>query len=140
MVCEYHAHAGGMATSGLGKSDVEKRHLIGGVFAEFVAGVRDNYGRTYGPDHENVRLSSGDYCYEPQAAADRHRGPRVLPRHARGSHAAEPTWMALGQAAGTASHLAIEGGLPPRSVPIDRLQRMLEAAGQVVRHPGRVEA
>jgi hypothetical protein len=52
----------------------------------------------------------------------------------------EPTWIALGQAAGTAAHLAIECGLPPRSLPIDRLQRMLVAAGQVVRHPGSVEA
>ncbi len=58
VVCEYHAHVGGMATSGLGKSDVEKRSLIGGIFAEFVAGVHDHYMRTYGPDHVHVRMSS----------------------------------------------------------------------------------
>ena len=29
----------------------------------------------------------------------------------------EPTWMALGQAAGVATHLAIEAGVPPRAVP-----------------------
>jgi hypothetical protein len=68
VVCEYHAHVGGMATSGLGKSDVEKRHLIGGIFAEFVAGVCDHYAQAYGPDHENVRLSSDGYFYEPHVA------------------------------------------------------------------------
>lgn len=68
VVCEYHDHVGGMATSGLGKSDVESRALIGGVFAEFVAGVKDHYVRTYGPDHENARLSSDGYFYEPHVA------------------------------------------------------------------------
>ncbi len=68
VVGEDHAHVGGMATSGLGKSDVEKRHLIGGIFAEFVAGVKNHYVRTYGPDHENVRLSSDGYLYEPHVA------------------------------------------------------------------------
>ncbi|MGC3966104.1 MAG: FAD-dependent oxidoreductase [Pirellulales bacterium] len=46
----------------------------------------------------------------------------------------EPTWMALGQAAGTASHLAIEAKIAPRKVPIERLQRMLVEQGQVLRH------
>lgn len=68
VVCEYHAHVGGMATSGLGKSDVEKRSLIGGIFAEFVAGVRDHYVQTYGPDHVNVRMSGDGYFYEPHVA------------------------------------------------------------------------
>lgn len=44
----------------------------------------------------------------------------------------EPVWMALGQAAGTAAHLAIDGKTPPGEVPIDRLQRQLLAQGAVL--------
>lgn len=46
----------------------------------------------------------------------------------------EPTWMALGQAAGTAAHLAIEHDVAPRNVPIETLQRALKAQGQVLDH------
>jgi hypothetical protein len=46
----------------------------------------------------------------------------------------EPTWMALGQAAGTAAHLALESDVPLRRVPVERLQRILERNGQVLRH------
>jgi len=44
----------------------------------------------------------------------------------------EPVWMALGQAAGTAAHLAIDGRTTPGEVPIDRLQRLLLAQGAVL--------
>lgn len=54
----------------------------------------------------------------------------------------EPVWMALGQAAGTAAHLAIILSTRPkspvpcsisvRSVPVDRLQRLLLEQGQVI--------
>jgi hypothetical protein len=37
---EYHAHLGGMSASGLGKSDIEHRQLIGGLFREFVERIR----------------------------------------------------------------------------------------------------
>src|SRR6187551_1513348 len=53
---EYHQHIGGMTTSGLGKSDIENRAMIGGIFKEFVAGVRDHYVKTYGAEHENTKL------------------------------------------------------------------------------------
>jgi hypothetical protein len=46
----------------------------------------------------------------------------------------EPTWMALGQAAGTAAHLAIEHDTTPRRVPIGKLQQALAEAGQVLEH------
>ena len=46
----------------------------------------------------------------------------------------EPTWMALGQAAGVAAHLAIEHGVQPRDVPIDELQKTLAHQGQELRH------
>jgi len=45
----------------------------------------------------------------------------------------EPTWMALGQAAGVAAHLAIEHETRPRNVPIDALQQTLVAEGQVLK-------
>ena len=46
----------------------------------------------------------------------------------------EPTWMALGQAAGIAAHLAIKHGLAPRHVPIAELQQYLTRQGQILRH------
>jgi len=44
----------------------------------------------------------------------------------------EPTWMALGQAAGTAAHLSLIANVPVRDVPIKCLQRQLLAQGQVL--------
>jgi len=46
----------------------------------------------------------------------------------------EPTWMALGQAAGTAAHLALTHNKQPRAVPIDLLQQQLSDDGQVLNH------
>ena len=46
----------------------------------------------------------------------------------------EPTWMALGQAAGTAAHLAIDEKVQPRDVPIKPLQATLRKNGQVLSH------
>jgi hypothetical protein len=46
----------------------------------------------------------------------------------------EPTWMALGQAAGVAAHLAIEQKVAPRKVDIAELQRILRSQGQVIKH------
>lgn len=48
----------------------------------------------------------------------------------------EPTWMALGQAAGTAAHLAITKKLELRRVPIPQLQALLKQQGAVL-HPAR---
>lgn len=44
----------------------------------------------------------------------------------------EPPWMALGQAAGAAAHLALSLDAPPSRVPVSRLQRLLLQAGQVI--------
>lgn len=65
---EYNNHLGGMTTSGLGKSDIENRAMIGGVFKEFVAEVLDHYVNTYGADHENTALSHEGYYAEPHVA------------------------------------------------------------------------
>ena len=64
----YHNHLGGMMTSGLGKSDIEKRAMIGGLFQEMVKRVYTHYVTTYGKDHENVRLCREGYYYEPSVA------------------------------------------------------------------------
>ena len=65
---EYHAHLGGMSASGLGKSDIENRAAIRGLFAEFIERVHQHYLEQYGPGSENVRLCRGGYCYEPSVA------------------------------------------------------------------------
>jgi hypothetical protein len=65
---EYHDHIGGMATSGLGKSDIENRAMIGGLFKEFVSRVLAYYVKTYGADSENVRLCHDGYYTEPSVA------------------------------------------------------------------------
>jgi hypothetical protein len=65
---EANPHLGGMTTSGLGKSDIENRAMIGGLFKEFVAGVHAHYLRQYGPQHENTRLCQDGYYAEPHVA------------------------------------------------------------------------
>jgi len=44
----------------------------------------------------------------------------------------EPTWMALGQAAGVAAQLSIASHTTPRNIDVDRLQRILLGQGQVI--------
>ena len=46
----------------------------------------------------------------------------------------EPTWMALGQAAGLAASLSITQGTAPRNINISELQRELIKMGQVLKH------
>ncbi len=68
VLCEYHSHVGGMTTSGLGKSDIESRAMIGGLFKEFVAGVKQHYISTYGTDHPAVATCHDGYYAEPAVA------------------------------------------------------------------------
>ncbi len=63
-----HEHIGGMAASGLGKSDVETREAIAGLFREFVDRVYRHYVDKYGAGSKNVELSRGGYYYEPSVA------------------------------------------------------------------------
>ncbi len=65
---EYHRHIGGMAASGLGKSDIEHRELIGGLFREFTERVLATYVARHGADSDNVRLCDDGYYYEPSVA------------------------------------------------------------------------
>lgn len=47
----------------------------------------------------------------------------------------EPTWMALGQAAGVATHLSLKHSVPLRKVPIAEMQAMLRKQGAVLTPP-----
>ena len=68
VLIEYHRHIGGMAASGLGKSDIEHRELIGGLFREFTERVLAVYVARYGADSNNARLCDHGYYYEPSVA------------------------------------------------------------------------
>ena len=68
LLVEYHRHIGGMAASGLGKSDIEHRELIGGLFREFTERVLAAYVARHGPDSDDVRLCDDGYYYEPSVA------------------------------------------------------------------------
>ena len=68
LLIEYHRHIGGMAASGLGKSDIEHRSLIGGLFREFTERVLATYVDRYGPDSNNVHRCAHGYYYEPSVA------------------------------------------------------------------------
>lgn len=63
-----HAHFGGMAASGLGKSDIEKRAYVGGIFTEFVGRVLKHYEHEHSKDSDAVRRCKGGYYYEPSVA------------------------------------------------------------------------
>ncbi|WP_197454431.1 FAD-dependent oxidoreductase [Stieleria varia] len=68
IVVEPNLHIGGMTTSGLGKSDVENRAMIGGIFREFVQAQLRHYLDTYGPQHENITQCRDGYYAEPSVS------------------------------------------------------------------------
>lgn len=68
LLIESHHHLGGMMTSGLGKSDVENRAMIGGLFRDMINRVRAHYVTTWGADHQNTQLCRDGYYYEPSVA------------------------------------------------------------------------
>lgn len=65
---EYHNHIGGLSTSGLGKSDIENKNAIIGLFREFTENILRYYIETYGADSENVKKCKQGYYYEPSVA------------------------------------------------------------------------
>ncbi|MBI4903126.1 MAG: FAD-dependent oxidoreductase [Acidobacteria bacterium] len=65
---EYHNHLGGMSASGLGKSDIETKEAIGGLFREFVERMHRYYVARYGAGSSNAKLSREGYYYEPSVA------------------------------------------------------------------------
>ena len=68
IVVEPNLHVGGMTTSGLGKSDIENRAMIGGIFREFVKAQLQHYLDTFGPKHENIKLCREDYYAVPSVS------------------------------------------------------------------------
>lgn len=68
VLVEYSPHVGGMMASGLGKSDIENRAMIGGLFKEFTTRVHRHYVNTYGAEHPNVALCRDGYYFEPSVA------------------------------------------------------------------------
>jgi hypothetical protein len=67
---EYHGRIGGMSTSGLGKSDIENRAMIQGLFREFVDRVKAHYLQQAAGDEnsELVKACRDGYYYEPSVA------------------------------------------------------------------------
>ncbi len=65
---EYHGHVGGMSTSGLGKSDIENKDAIAGLFKEFTNNVYQYYVDKYGAGSVNVAKCKKGYYYEPSVA------------------------------------------------------------------------
>ncbi len=68
LLVESNDHIGGMSASGLGKSDVEKRHLIGGIFQEFTSRVRAHYLEQHGEESLDFQLCQDGYYFEPSVA------------------------------------------------------------------------
>lgn len=68
LLIEAHRQIGGMSASGLGKSDVEKRHLIGGLFREFTDLVRRRYLDRFGEHSPDFALCRDGYYFEPSVA------------------------------------------------------------------------
>ena len=59
---------GGMAASGLCTTDAVRRHLFGGIVAEFVGRVRAHYVKTLGEQHPDFALIKDGWYYEPSVA------------------------------------------------------------------------
>lgn len=68
ILAEYHGHIGGMSTSGLGKSDIENKDAIAGLFKEFTSRIKQYYVDKYGETSENVVKCKEGYYYEPSVA------------------------------------------------------------------------
>ena len=68
LLVEYHRHLGGMSASGLGKSDVENRELIGGLFREFTERIRRHYRDCWGENSPEFELCRDGFYFEPSVA------------------------------------------------------------------------
>ena len=84
----------------------------------------DSVTRPYGIPYGIMVPKSIDGLLVPVAASTTHV--------AFSSIRMEPTWMSLGQAAGTASHLALAQGCQPRQVAMEELRETLKQQGQVL--------
>ncbi len=103
-----------------------KRQSSDTVVLEGYLGMLDHITRPYEIPYRVMIPRKIDGLIVPVAASTTHV--------AFSSIRMEPTWMALGQAAGTAAHLAIREKVQPRNVSIKPLQATLLRNGQVLSH------
>ena len=102
-----------------------KRQPGDSVVLEGYLGMLDSIARPYEIPYRIMLPQRIDGLIVPVAASTTHV--------AYSSIRMEPTWMALGQAAGVAAHLAIGHGVALRHVPVGELQRLLVGQGQVIK-------
>jgi hypothetical protein len=105
---------------------VHKRQPADTIVLEGYLGMLDYITRPYEIPYRILIPETIDGLIVPVAASTTHV--------AFSSIRMEPTWMALGQAAGVAAHLAIQYQVEPRQVSIPDLQTLLTSQGQVIRH------
>jgi hypothetical protein len=103
---------------------VRKRQKGHDVALEGYLFMLDNITRPYQIPYRIIVPEEVDGLLVPVAASTTHVAFSTI--------RLEPTWMALGQAAGVAAHLAIETNKQPRAIDVDQLQRGLLRGGQVV--------
>lgn len=106
---------------------VRKRQPGDSVVLEGYLGMLESFTRPYQIPYRIMVPEKLDGIVVPVAASATHLAFSTIRM--------EPTWMALGQAAGTAAHLAIRDGCAPRAVSMDELQALLVAGGQVIELP-----
>ena len=101
-----------------------KRQPDDTVVLEGYLGMLDSVTRPYGIPYGITFAESIDGLLVPVTASTTHV--------AFSSIRMEPTWMGLGQAAGTASHLALAQECQPRHVAIGQLRESLKQQRQVL--------
>jgi hypothetical protein len=104
----------------------QKRQPGDTIVLEGYLGMLDHITRPYEIPYRIMIPKQIDGLIVPVAASTTHIGFSSIRM--------EPTWMALGQAAGVAAAIAVEADVKPRDVPIKKLQHRLSQQGQVLRH------
>ncbi len=146
---EPSGHIGGLASGGLTNTDFNTFQGLGGTWKDFMDDVLDYYVATYGEGSQQVEDCKIGAWYEPKVALQvfetmlSDAGVSVFTRHelvsvalsadrtAYSSIRMEPTWTALGQAAGAAAVLALDENVAVRNVDITKLQLHLHERGAI---------
>lgn len=68
LVLEPGKHLGGLASGGLGATDVGNSGAIGGYSREFFDRVRDHYIKKFGKDSPQVKDCNNGFRFEPHVA------------------------------------------------------------------------
>jgi hypothetical protein len=68
LILERTKHVGGLPANGLGATDLITREATGGLFLEFVTGIKQYYIKKYGEQSEQVKMSKNGYHFEPSVA------------------------------------------------------------------------